>query len=253
MHTLARPSASRSAAPRPASAAAVRTGTAVAACGVPRDPAAEAQESLMTALMEAYRRARSAAAFDQLVRVASPVLLRRIRHRLRRSGCDLDEADVLQETLVNVYRYPDHFRCDRNGAFKAWSGAILENAIRRLLRRRSMHRELYEGGNELLEATPDRVESDPLLQASAHEDQDALLRTWRVLLLAYLEVFATLSTRERMALHLVEVERLRYRDVAVRLAVRPEALKMVVFRARKRVHCRLAQVLSGRGSYATLN
>jgi RNA polymerase sigma factor (sigma-70 family) len=211
------------------------------------------QEVLMTALMERFRLTRSAQAFEQLFAVAGPILMRRIRHRLRRSGCDIDEADVLQETLVNVYRYPDHFRCEKDGAFKAWSGAILENAIRRLLRRRVQHRELFEGGNDLLDATPGRIDADPAVLASAHEDHRQLARSWAILLAAYLEVYQTLSVRERQALHLVEVDRLKYRDVASRLEVRPEALKMVVFRARKRIVFRLTMLLAGRTAPVEIN
>jgi DNA-directed RNA polymerase specialized sigma24 family protein len=62
---------------------------------------------------------------------------------------------------------------------------------------------------------------------------------------AYLLAFERLSERERYVLQMVEVRRMRYAGLAQILGIRPEALKMVVFRARKRIHERLGNILSG--------
>jgi RNA polymerase sigma factor (sigma-70 family) len=201
-------------------------------------------ERLMTQVMERFRRSRAESDFAVLFDLAAPVLQRRIRHRLRRYACEVDEGDVLQETLLNVYRYPDHFRCARDGAFKAWSSAILENALRRLMRGQRRRRQRFEEAGELLEATAADTRSDPVRLASDQESRWALGQSYLILLLAYQRVFMTLSGRERRVLHLVEVDRLRYREAAAVMGVRPEALKMVVFRARKRIHCRLYRQLA---------
>jgi DNA-directed RNA polymerase specialized sigma24 family protein len=56
--------------------------------------------------------------------------------------------------------------------------------------------------------------------------------------------FGTLSERERFVLQMVEVRQMRYHELASVIGTRPEALKMVVFRARKRVYDRVSGMLS---------
>jgi RNA polymerase sigma factor (sigma-70 family) len=199
------------------------------------------EERACTRLMEQFRRTRSEAAFGLLFELAGPSMLRRIRRRLHRYGSNIDESDVLQEVFLNVYRYPDRFRSEREAAFRAWSGAIVENSIRRLARKLRSHG--TEVSNELLELTPASPGLDPMRVAASEEDGDALERTLLILMAAYLQVHATLSTREQFVLQLVEVEGLRYKDAAALAGVRPEALKMVVFRARKRIVARLMALL----------
>ena len=141
-------------------------------------------ERLLTQLMEHYRVTRSEGDFCLIFDLGAPLLLRRIRMRLRRYGCDLDEADVLQETLLNVYRYPDRFSCERDGAFKAWTGAILENAVRRLMKKRLRRRARFEDASELLEDAPADGRSDPVRLAADQEQRLELTKTYLVLLAA---------------------------------------------------------------------
>ena len=68
------------------------------------------------------------------------------------------------------------------------------------------------------------------------EDAAALDRTYVLYLQLYLAHFARLSPRERMALTMVEVDGMPYRGVAAALGIRPENLKMVVFRSRQKIH-----------------
>ena len=49
---------------------------------------------------------------------------------------------------------------------------------------------------------------------------------------------------EREVLEMVELQGLRYAEIAQRAHKRPEAIKMVVFRARRRIHERIAAWLS---------
>ena len=70
-------------------------------------------------------------------------------------------------------------------------------------------------------------------------------RAFGLVLHAYLLAFEQLSDRERYVLQMVEVRRMRYAGIAQILGMRPEALKMVVFRARKRINERLGDILSG--------
>jgi DNA-directed RNA polymerase specialized sigma24 family protein len=54
-----------------------------------------------------------------------------------------------------------------------------------------------------------------------------------------------LSEREQRALHLVEVEETRYREAARELGIKLENLKMVIFRARRKIHRSMRRVFDG--------
>ena len=54
-----------------------------------------------------------------------------------------------------------------------------------------------------------------------------------------------LSDRERRALHLVEVEEWSYRQTADELEIKLENLKMVIFRARRKIHRSMRRVFDG--------
>jgi hypothetical protein len=54
-----------------------------------------------------------------------------------------------------------------------------------------------------------------------------------------------LSDRERRALHLVEVEEWSYRQTAAELEIKLENLKMVIFRARRKIHRSMRRVFDG--------
>ena len=54
-----------------------------------------------------------------------------------------------------------------------------------------------------------------------------------------------LSERERRALHLVEVDGVSYRQAATSLGIKLENLKMVIFRARKKIHRAMRRVFDG--------
>ncbi len=68
--------------------------------------------------------------------------------------------------------------------------------------------------------------------------------TFGIFLMVYLQAYQGLSQRERFVLHMVEVNGMRYADLAEIMTIRPEALKMVVFRARQRIMKRISQVVS---------
>ena len=61
----------------------------------------------------------------------------------------------------------------------------------------------------------------------------------------YLLHFGKLSPRERRALTLVEVEAVSYRAAAEDLGIRLENLKMVIFRARRKIHRAMRRVFDG--------
>ncbi len=205
--------------------------------------AATAAAAMATALMDLYRRTADRDVFECLVEWVTPQLFARVRSRLRTLGAQLDPHEVLQDTIVNVYRYPDKFAASRPGAFAAWSSTIVDNAIRRLLRRFRGSGDVVLSPTELLVQQADRHTPAPDRLASDLEEADATARAYTMLLSCYLRAYQGLSERERFVLQMVEVRRMRYAELAELLKIRSEALKMVVFRARKRVFDRVAQLL----------
>lgn len=194
-------------------------------------------------LMDRYRRTGAADVFDALVRLVGGQLLARVRSRLRGVAPWLDPQEVLQDAIINIYRYPGRFDASRPGAFAAWSARIVDNAIRRQLRRRRSGPQIASSPSELLDQHADVHAREPSAEAQRQEECGRLDAAFRLLLWFYLAAFQSLSERERFVLHMVEVQQKRYVEVAALLAVRPEALKMVVFRARRRILERIGRQL----------
>ena len=69
-------------------------------------------------------------------------------------------------------------------------------------------------------------------------------RTYLMYLRMYIAAYQLLSSRERSALHMVEVEGKPYKAAAAALEIRLENLKMVIFRARKKILRTLDRVLT---------
>jgi len=212
------------------------------AARVPSDTATDA--GLATALMDLFRRTAAAEVFECLARWVAPQLFLRIRSRLRTLGAQYDPHEILQDTLVNIYRYPDRFLPSRPGAFAAWSSTIVDNTIRRQLRRGRRAADVTISSPELLQQYADHGAREPSLQAQDHEECKFTLSAYSLLLHCYLVAFGTLSERERFVLQMVEVRQMRYHELANVIGTRAEALKMVVFRARKRVFDRVASMLA---------
>jgi RNA polymerase sigma factor (sigma-70 family) len=206
--------------------------------------------ALATALMDLFRASGSREVFEALVRICHRHLGHRARMRVRHLAPHLDPQEVLQDAIVNIYRYPDRFDPCRPGAFAAWSSTIVDNAIRRQLRRRRGGPAVSLSPAEILCQHPDIAARAPDLMVQHSEDCSRALDGLRLLVLFYLAAFQRLSERERFVLQMVEVERMRYVQLAGLLGVRPEALKMVVFRARRRIHVRLSRWL-GQGPAGT--
>jgi len=200
-------------------------------------------DGVATQLMDLYRRTRSPEVFDGLVALAGPGLLRRVRSRMRYMGDHLDPNELLQDTIINIYSYPDRFNPSRPGAFRAWSSTIVDNSIRRQLRRSRSGPDIALSPTEILAQHPDAASRQPFLRAMHGEDLRNTLSAYHIFLQFYLVAYQGLSERERFVLQMVEVRSMRYAELARLMAIRPEALKMVVFRARKRIAERIRQFL----------
>lgn len=203
--------------------------------------------AVATALMDLFRRSADPEAFEALVQLSGPALLSRVRLRLRFLGAHFDPSEVLQDAIINIYRYPDRFEASRPGAFAAWSSTIVDNTIRRQLRKSRSGIDLTLRPAEMLEQHADGHAREPAMQAQDREECAQTLTAFHLLLQFYLNAFQGLSERERFVLQMVEVRQLRYAELATILGIRPEALKMVVFRARKRIHDRMVTTMLGLG------
>ncbi|RMH00859.1 MAG: RNA polymerase sigma factor [Planctomycetota bacterium] len=199
------------------------------------------RDAVSTALMAAYKETASKEAFALLYELNHEDFLRLIYHHLKRSFYAVDPADVLQEVFFNVYRYPFKFKPDRTNAFRNWTHSIIRNTVLKHSRRAQRDRALPIGAGEReteeqipLELADDRA-ANPLDTTAEREAAEELVGAWRIYLHFYLEAYRCLTPREKRVLYLVEVESLPYREAADRLGVRVENLKMMVFRARRKI------------------
>ncbi|MCA8942896.1 MAG: sigma-70 family RNA polymerase sigma factor, partial [Planctomycetes bacterium] len=177
--------------------------------GVSVDDRRRALDAATTALMDLYRRTHDDEVFEGVIEVARPFLTRRIRARIHTLGARLDPAEVLQDVIINVYRYPDRFDGARAGAFRAWSSMIVDNAIRRQLRRSKSGPDVQLRPLELLTLEPDQRGRDPLACAESVEACERAVSALRFFLAMYLAAYRQLSDRERFVLQMVEVRGMR--------------------------------------------
>ncbi|MEL6430280.1 MAG: sigma-70 family RNA polymerase sigma factor [Planctomycetota bacterium] len=211
----------------------------------------ELRDAVSTALMDAFRRAMAdqrsgRAVFGLLYELNASHLIVQVAGRLRRYGSKADPGDVLQEVFFNVYRYPHRFDAARDDAFRVWSAMIVRNTVLKHMRSR---RTGGGNGREVgFEDLSDQSVADghtPLTGALEREESAQAARAYVTYLQLYLEFYSMLSDRERRALHLVEVERTSYREAAEDLGIKLENLKMVIFRARRKIHRAMRRVFDG--------
>lgn len=192
------------------------------------------RDALSTRLMEAFRQTRGRGCFGLLYELNSQHLLVQVAGRLRRYASKADARDVLQEVFFNIYRYPHRFNSEREDAFRVWSAMIVRNTVLKHLRSQG------RGGRaevpfEDLSDQPESRPSSPLSGAIERESSAACLHAYFLILDKYLKFYGQLSPRERTALHRVEVEDFSYRKTADELGIKLENLKMVIFRARRKI------------------
>ena len=209
--------------------------------GVGSRSLAELEDARATELMARFRDSRSLEDFERLYAETRLGVLNWVRSLLRQGNARLDAHELLQDTFVNVFRYPSSFRDEAPSSFRVWVRTIAGNVVRRARAKlpREATFELPEGTVE-----PASHAAGPALQADMSEAAERLGRAYGLLLACYAEAFEQLAARDRRALELVEVEGLAYVDAAAELGVRPSNMKMIVFRARRRLHQRLARRLS---------
>jgi RNA polymerase sigma factor (sigma-70 family) len=202
------------------------------------------RDAISTRLMEGFRTVVSKRCFGLLYELNSQHLVTQVASRLRRYTSKADPSDVLQEVFFNVYRYPHRFNSEREDAFRVWSAMIVRNTVLKHLRSQGRGGRL-EVPFEDLSDQPEARSSNPLNGAIEQESNRECSRVYLTYLQLYLRFYSMLSERERRALHLVEVDGNSYRVAAEELGIKLENLKMVIFRARRKIHRAMRRVFDG--------
>jgi RNA polymerase sigma-70 factor (ECF subfamily) len=205
----------------------------------------ELRDHLSTALMDGFRKSSGRAIFGLLYELNAGHLVVQVAGRLRRYGSKADPGDVLQEVFFNVFRYPHRFDASRSDAFRVWTAMIVRNTVLKHMRSRSTGGGRREVALEDLTDQPVDTAGTPLSGALESEATEECSRAFIVYLQLYIQFYSMLSDRERRALHLVEVDGVSYREAAADLGIKLENLKMVIFRARRKIHRAMRRVFEG--------
>jgi RNA polymerase sigma factor (sigma-70 family) len=209
---------------------------------LPGEDPADVECRIETALMSLFRERGGELFFEALYDYTRASLLEWIAGLLksRRRG---DPLEILQDTYVNIYRYAASFRDEQPRSFRVWSRTIAGNLVRRETRRSkeaSLHA-LPEG----LQEPADSRQGPPAILVR-DEQQRSVQGAWMIVLSQYATAYRELCERDRWALDLVEVQGLSYVDAGARLHVGLSNMKMIMFRARRRLRARIGAALESR-------
>jgi RNA polymerase sigma-70 factor (ECF subfamily) len=202
------------------------------------------RDAVSTRLMEVFRNTASRGCFGLLYELNSEHLLTQVASCLRRYGSRSDPRDVLQEVFFNVYRYPHRFNSEREDAFRVWTAMIVRNTVLKHLRAQGRGGRVEVPFEDLSDQPAERGVS-PLHGVIDRESLKECGQVYVTYLYLYLQFYAMLSPRERAAIHMVEVEEKSYREAAELLQIKLENLKMVIFRARRKIHRSMRRVFDG--------
>lgn len=189
------------------------------------------EQWVATRLMALWRDKRTSDVFEALYSFSQASVISWIRSLLSKQRSGLDAREVLQDTFVNVFRYPKSFRDEHVGSFRVWVRTIAGNLIKRAKRPSALRAVEYpEGWQE-----PADSRTGPAEEVAMGDEAVRMRAAWQLFLLHYARAFQELGERDQRALRLVEVECLAYRDAGARLGVTRSNMKMIVFRARRRL------------------
>jgi RNA polymerase sigma factor (sigma-70 family) len=204
----------------------------------------QVRDAVSTRLMECFKNSRNRQCFGLLYELNGAHLILQVVSRLRRYSSQADPHDVLQEVFVNVYRYPHRFDSTRDDAFRVWSAMIVRNTVLKHLRSQGKGGRVEVPFQDLTDH-PQGSQGGPLGDVIEEESHRECSRVYLTYLQLYLRFYSMLSERERRALYLVEVRDTSYREAAQELSIKLENLKMVIFRARRKIHRAMRRVFDG--------
>ena len=197
--------------------------------------------SRCTELLSEFAKSRETRVFDELGVLAKPFLMRRASVEIGRFGLVIDEGEIVQETLLNLFRYARSFRPRVPHAFTTWTSRIVRNVVLRLLKKRRNRCTISLDdvvGFDLV----DPKHTDPLRRLVEQEETLELLDRFTLYLRFYFGSYQNLTLLQQRVMHRVAIEGQNYRQVAGALDMRVEAVKMVVFRARRRIAADMARM-----------
>jgi RNA polymerase sigma factor (sigma-70 family) len=144
---------------------------------------------------------------------------------------------------VNIYRYAQGFREEHPRSFRVWSRTIASNVLRRSrMRRRTLALEEFPSGTR----EPSDTRDDPAESLIENEERRSVTGAWLILLSQYAQAWERLAPRDRTALDLIEVQGLSYAEAGARLGVGLSNMKMIMFRARRRIRAAIGGTLRAR-------
>lgn len=205
-------------------------------------PPERPEDQTSTELMRRFQTTGDAETFDRLYEANADRISRVVSSCLRFGAGDLDASEIVQDVFVNVFRFARCFRADAASAFRRWSAEIARNAVRRAIRDRSRRRARMVGLVHLVEVAGRATPAEDVEQERSIRD------VYPLFLSAYAHAYARLAPRDRAVLQAVEVEQRPYSKVGAKLGARTGAVKMIVFRARRRLLDEVARVLASPAS-----
>lgn len=179
------------------------------------------------------------AAYQDLVRANAGRMLAVARRMLR---CESDAEDAVQEAFTQAYHALPRF--EGHALLSTWLHRIVVNAC--LVRLRKRKRRGEKSIEELLprfledghrEGVGEPWPRDALTELEAHEVRAAVRKA-----------IDTLPERHRCVLMLRDIEGLSSEEVAERLGIRADAVKMRLHRARQALRTLIDPQLAGRGA-----
>ncbi len=192
-------------------------------------------------LLSVYRDTASADAYSLIYELNYRNFFLIIFNRIKHYSNALDPKDILQDVFLSIFRYPHKFRSEKENAFRNWSYSIIRNTILKHLKMRSTAGISTDILSEVLE---DKGATNPLTSLANAESLQRFKKFYLLYLMLYIHVFNNnLSERAKQALLYVEVEGKRYREASDLLDIKLENFKMVVCRARKKIHRQMNQIL----------
>lgn len=172
--------------------------------------------------------------FDRIASLAGPFLQRRAQSEISKRRAALESHEVVQEALLNIFRYARSFRPTVPHAFATWTSRIVADVVLRLIRPKRRPRPISIHEVEGMELQAETCH-DPVRCLDDQEARISLRADFTLWLRIYYQAYLGLTKLQQDILHRVEIHGESYAEIADALGMRVEAVKMVVYRGRKRL------------------
>lgn len=148
------------------------------------------------------------------------------RVALRLAGTREDAEDIVQETLLRVWNRRDGWQ--QVDSLESWCVTICRNVAFDTLRHKNLH-PVHEATTE----RPEQADNGPTPLEGAYNSQ-------RVEILR--KLIDTLPEKQRMCMHLRDVEAWSYKQIAEALGISIEQVKVSIHRGRQAVRNRFEEI-----------